>query len=336
MFGGPKPGPFSAQVNVQNRDAKLGTGASLCVRPMLKSPHLLRDLPTVKHCQRVPSTRYRGQVMRKLEGTMLTTHVDMDGERLAVEGLESFAATINGYYLPFTVEHDIRNAPIGRVTSAAIVGLEDGEFAVKGTFEVFEQGDTMSSLRGDGRKIRIVCDDIPTFNVEYDRSYETTEGRELLAALSRLSPESGAIVQVKKSVAPISTLIIATTIVSTAIATGFFGKLGEDLYAGLKNILKAHFGSCKDSKERLLDFEFTTTRHGEPIDIHVLLTNPTPEEIEALFSCRFGDLDSYLSRCEGLDSAARFVFEYKNGRLESLYVLRGDCVPLKLRRAVSR
>ena len=271
--------------------------------------------------------------MRKLEGTMVTTHLDMDGERLAVEGLESFAATVNANYLPFTVEHDIRNAPIGRVASATIARLEDGEFAVKGTFEIFEEGDTMSSLRGDGRKIRIACDDIPTFNVEYDRSYETTEGRELLAALSRLSPESRAIVQVKKSVGPVSTLIIATTIMGTAIATGFFGKLGEDLYAGLKNILKAHFGACKDSKERVLDFQFTTTRHGEPVEIHILLTNPTPEEMEALFSCGFGDLDSYLSLCEGLDSAARFVFEYRDGGLESLYVLRGDCVPLKLRRA---
>lgn len=275
--------------------------------------------------------------MRKLEGTMLTTHVDLDGERLAPEGLESFVASINDNYLPLTIEHDIRNAPVGRIASAAVVPLEDGEFAVKGSFEVFEPGDTLSSLRGDGRRIRIACDDIPTFDVGYDRSYETPEGRELLAALSRLSSESRAIPEVKKSVEPISTLVIATAIVvGTGIASGFLKKLGEDLYVGLKNVLKAHFATRKEQRERLLVFQFTTTKGAEPVEIQVLLTNPTPEEIETLFSAAFGDLDSYLSRCEGLDSVARYVFEYKDGRLDSLYVLRADCVPLKLRRASRR
>jgi hypothetical protein len=275
--------------------------------------------------------------MRKFEGTMLTTHVDLDGERLAPEGLESFVTSINGSYLPLTIEHDIRKAPIGRIASASIVPLEDGEFAVRGTFEVFEQGDTLSSLRGDGRRIRIALDDIPTFNVGYDRSYETTEGRRLLSALSRLSPESRAIPEVKKSHEPISTLVIATVIaVGTGVASGFFGKLGEELYTGLKTILKAHFGIGNGPRERLLVFQFTSTKAAEPVEIQVLLTNPTPEEIERLFSGGFSDLDSYLARCGGLDSVARFVFEYKDGRLESLYVLRGDCVPLKLRRAAKR
>ncbi len=147
--------------------------------------------------------------MRILEGTMATTHVDMDGERLAVEGLQSLAASVNGNYLPFTDEHDIRNAPIGRVASATIVRLDDGEFALNGTFEVFEQGDTIFSLAGDGRKIRIESSDISTFNVEYDRSYESIDGRELLALLVELSPASRHAVQVKKSVEYIPTLVIA-------------------------------------------------------------------------------------------------------------------------------
>lgn len=269
--------------------------------------------------------------MRKLEGTMTTTHVDLGGERMAVEGLESFAACINQNYLPFTVEHDIRKAPIGRVASATIVPLDDGEFAVSGTFEVFEPGDTLVSAQGDGRKMRIEHDDIAIFKVGYDRSYETAEGREFLKALADLSPESRSVVQVKKGLAPISTLtIIAGTFVGLAVATGFFNKLGADLYDGLKNVLKAHFQPNKEPQECLLDFQLTTIA-AEPIEIHLLLTNPTPETIEALFSSGFADLDSYLSRCAELDSVARFVFEYKNGRLESLYILRRDCVPLTLR-----
>ena len=84
-------------------------------------------------------------------------------------------------------------------------------------------------------------------------------------------------------------------------------------------------------KERLLDFQFTTIRQGEPVEVHILLTNPTPQELETLFPSGFRELDDLMSRCEGVD-LARFVFEYRNGRLECLYILRGDCVPLQLRR----
>jgi hypothetical protein len=275
--------------------------------------------------------------MKKLEVTMITTHVDSHGEKFAEEGLESFVASINESYLPFTVEHDIRNTPIGRVTSATIVPLDDGEFAVKGTCEIFERGDTLFSAQGDGRKIRVKSEEIPTFDIHYDLSYETEEGRKLLKALSELSTESRTEVQVKKSVVPISTFVIAAgTFAGLAVASHFFGKLGDDLYAGLKNVLKSHFGSRKEATERLLDFQFTTKIDGEAVEIHVLLTNPTQEEIESLFNCRFGDLDSYLSGFGDLGSVARLVVDYKDGRLVTLYGLRADCVPLTFRRASSK
>jgi hypothetical protein len=272
--------------------------------------------------------------MRKTEGIMLTTRVDLDGERFDPEGLNSFVASMNDHYLPLTIEHDIRNAPIGRIASAAIVPLEDGEFAVKGIFEIFEEGDTASSLQGDGRRIRVEKDKTPSFNIGYDRSYETPEGRELLAALSRLSPESRATPQTKKSLEPISTLVIAAAIgAGAAIASGFLKKLGEDLYFGLKNILKAHFDSRKESRDRLLVFQFTMIRGAELVEVQVVLTNPSAKEIESLFSQGFDELDSYLSRCVGLKTVGRYVFEYKDGRLESLYALRNDCVPMRLYQA---
>lgn len=267
--------------------------------------------------------------MKTLNCTMVTTHVDLAGERFAVEGLEPFAASVNNNYLPFTREHDIRKPPIGRVASATVVQLEDGEFAVTGTVEVFEESDTLSSVRGDGRRIQVARDDIPTFRVEYDSSYETPEGRELLAALNRLSPESGTTVQIKKSVEPISTLTIAMYI-GGAIAAGALAKLGEDLYLGLKDVLKGFFGSPTLLEERLLDFQFTTLWQGRPVEAHVLLTNPNPKELEALFGSGFADLDAFLSRCQG-ENLARFVFEYRNGQLRCLYILRGDCVPLQIR-----
>lgn len=260
---------------------------------------------------------------------MITTHADLVGERLGVEGLEAFAASVNNNYLPFTNDHDIRNVPMGRVASATIEQLEDGEFAVNGIIEVFDKNDTLASSRGDGRRIPAAREDIPTFHVGYDRSYNTPEGQALLAALKQLSPESDRTVEVKKSIDPLSTLTISMYI-GGAIAAGALAKLGEDLYVGLKNILKNFFAS-PTLKERLLDFEFTTIWGGDVIEIHVLLTNPTPEDLEALFASRFEAVDAFLSLCQTGQDWSRFVFEYRSGQLRSLYILRGDCVPLKVR-----
>jgi len=267
--------------------------------------------------------------MRTLEATILTTHVDSVGERFDPDALESFVSTFNKNYLPLTLEHDIRRAPIGRIASAAIVPLSDGEFAVKGILEVFEEGDTISSLRGDGRRVLVSDDVIPTFKIEYDRSYETDEGRAFVEALHRLSPESRIGIQVKKSVEPVSALMIAATVaVGVGIANGFLTKLGEDLYLGLKGALKEHFSKHKNG-DRLLVFQFTVMGT-EPIEVQVVLTNPSADELDILFTTGFADLDSYLARCIRLDSAARFVFEYKDRALSCLYVLTHDGVPVSL------
>jgi hypothetical protein len=86
--------------------------------------------------------------------------------------LELLTASYNEYYLPLTLEHDIRKTPIGRVKSAIVERLDDGEFAVKGLVEMFEEGDTLSSAQDDGRKLLIATVDSATFAVEYDSSYE--------------------------------------------------------------------------------------------------------------------------------------------------------------------
>jgi hypothetical protein len=275
-----------------------------------------------------------GVAMKTLSGIMITTHVDLDNERMAVEGLESFAATVNNNYLPFTREHDIRKVPIGRVVSATVVRLDNGEFAVKGTMDIFEESDTLSTVCGDGRRIRNETENFSTFNVGYDRSFETPEGRQLLATLALLSPESGSTAQVKKSVEHVSVLTIMVTTGAALVAKGFLGKLGQDAYAGLKKILVDYFTSRKRSQEHVLDFQFTTSLNGQTVEVHVVLTNPTQEELEMLFASGFVDVDTFLANCQGKD-LARFVFEYKEGRLECLYILRGDCVPLQVRR-VSR
>ncbi|HTU46541.1 MAG TPA: hypothetical protein VMF91_15850 [Bryobacteraceae bacterium] len=269
--------------------------------------------------------------MRKARITILTTHVDLHGDRFAPEGLESTAAGINCRYLPLTVEHDLRIPPIGRIVSAEVTSLPDGEHAIEADVEIFEENDTPEVLAGDGRTVRISLDDIPTFIAEFDRSYESESGQRTLAALRSLSPTSKTTPVVKKAVEPISMLIIAGGVFAfAAVATGFLNKLGSDLYDGLKKTLAGHFAGTSESK--LLDFRFTTVHEEDFVEVHVLVENPTPEVLESLFTSNFGGLDIFLSGIDPAELAiVRLVLKYKDDRLILLYALRKDCVPLTQR-----
>jgi hypothetical protein len=268
--------------------------------------------------------------MRKEKVRMLTTHVDLHGDKFAFEGLEPMAEAFNKNYLPLTVEHDVRIPPIGRISSAEIVPLEDGEYAVDGTVEIFEKADTLASLAGDGRTLAIPHDDIPSFVVGYDRSYETKEGQQLLTALKALSPASRSTEFAKKAFEPISTLVIGAGIFAFgAIAGGFFSRLGEDLYEGLKKVLASYFARTGQSAHRIIDFCFTVDHREHFIEVHILVENPTPELLESLFSSHFAGIDDCISNFDQDDWAvARVVLKYQDGRLNLLYILRRDCVPL--------
>jgi hypothetical protein len=47
------------------------------------------------------ATLAEGAPMKTLNARLMTTHVDLDNERMAVEGLESFAASVNNNHIPF-------------------------------------------------------------------------------------------------------------------------------------------------------------------------------------------------------------------------------------------
>lgn len=266
--------------------------------------------------------------MKKAEITILTTHVDLHGDRFAPEALEDYAAKVNAGYLPLMVEHDLRIPPIGRIAAATVVELEDGERAVRGTVEIFEGTDTEEILSGDGREIAIPRREYAAFGIEYDRSYETDEGKEFLANLRALSPDVEAVPTVKKAVEPISTLTIAAgAFVLGGIATGFLGRIGEDLYLGLTTALVKRFRRAE--KPRLLDFRFSVTRGEQTIEIHLLLENPSGEEIEALLSSRFGEIDAFLNRINFAEHPIAKVFlRYDSRGLTLRYAVRRNCVPL--------
>lgn len=266
--------------------------------------------------------------MKKLQMTIATSHVDLHGERISPEALEDMACQIREQYLPMHIEHDIRYPPVSRVVSAEVIKLQDGEYALVGTAELFEESDSPESLAGDGRKIPIMDQDIQTIAVEYDRTFSSEEGQMLLRELSQISAENEKPKEiVKKAFEPVSTLIIlAGVFIVGSIAKGFFSKLGSDLYERFNGALVKYYQK-RTSSEQILDLCFLVKQRNRNFEVHVLVVNPSEQELNELFASKFDGVDTLFASLSDSDFA-KVVFEYENQRLLMRYAVRDDSVPL--------
>jgi hypothetical protein len=260
---------------------------------------------------------------------MATTHVDLHGERLSLEALNSLANQINERYLPINVNHDIRQPTVGRLVSAEVVKMADGEYAVDGIGELFEPTDTLASLTGDGRKMNVAVDDVETFSVYYDRAFRNEDGKELLQELEELSGQKPN-PTIKKAFEPISILLIAFGIFTLGeIGKGFFSKFGEDLYKKLKESLAKYYEK-KKSTDQILDFRFSLKKDNRFFEVHVLTSSPTKQTISDFFNEGINKIDKTLDflQSELAKDVALVVLEYKDNEITLTYSVRSDCVPL--------
>jgi hypothetical protein len=273
--------------------------------------------------------RLRGHV-KTIRSRVATTHIDRHNERLAREALEGMARDAADHYIPVMWNHDIRYPPLGRVVSAQVVALGDGEYALETITEYWEQGDTVESLRGDGwRSLRLrIDDDYERFVVRCDRTFLDEDGRALvqdIAALSGAQPQQ----EGKKALEPVSALVIAAgAFVLGSVASGFFRRLGSDVYDALKNKLKT-FLERNPGREFLVDFEMVVESEGRRFEAHVLVDEPSPHKMEELFGSRFSQLDEIVEQIQReVPEAARVVLEWRERRMRLRYVVRNDGVPL--------
>ena len=260
---------------------------------------------------------------------MATTHVDLHNERMSVEALNDFVDLVNHQYTPIGIEHDPRIPPIGRVISAQIEKLPDGEFAVDGIAEMFEEGQEIE-FKNDGREIPadITSESI---TISPDRSYLEPDDKKLLLEVKDLV--NGEIKPaLKKSVEPISVLIIAASFIAGGIAQGFFGKIGEDVWDKLKSKINELVNSKpRIEKDRLLVFEFTVDTEDNPLCLETILTNPSESEISRFMNEGLQQLDKETNRFfQHRHYLRKVVFEYKDNKLKVIFGLRKDGVPLSI------
>ncbi len=259
-----------------------------------------------------------------MKGIIITTNV-IDNIKITRSALESSLYQLNEYYLPIGSEHDIRLPPRGRVISAEIVKLDNGEYGVEATVELFESSDTESELKGDGRVVKINDEDVETFSIHSDEILRSEKHKEIIGELSEFASNIFPIE--KRSIDPISTLVIYGGILALGlIGEGFFSKLGEDIYDKLKNSLVKYYKKT-DSEEEILDLYFTI-QEDEMFEVHVIV-NTSGKNLNGFFDSKFEGLDELLASYYNIKSEiSKIVVEYKDGNYKILYLVRKDGVPL--------
>ena len=124
--------------------------------------------------------------MKYFSRIITTTHIDKQNEKMSLSALESMVEQSNRYYIPITVEHDPRNAPIGRIKSSQIKKMEDGEYAIEGMFEMFESGDEIQVDLNNPREIRVCEHNFDYIDVQYDINYKNPEDKKLIIELNNV------------------------------------------------------------------------------------------------------------------------------------------------------
>jgi hypothetical protein len=263
--------------------------------------------------------------MRRHQAIIATTHLDRHNDRITREALEGMAAQANASYVPQMLEHDFRR-PVGRVVSARVVPLTKGEFALEVTSETWDQADTPESVTGDGRMMRLEDPPEALFEVQYDRGTPDEEVQ-LLENIARLAgADQHPHLMGKKAFEPIRTLEIAAQIAGGAVATGFFLKLGQDLYNTLKERLVQVFR--RNPRPRTVRFRFWVT---EPhrIEVDIFLEDPSPADIERVMGAQFQGIDEYVrGALDQVPDAVLLVFRWWNSQFILLHAFRPDAFPV--------
>lgn len=266
--------------------------------------------------------------MKQNIGIIASSHIDKHGDKMSLSALESIVEQVNKYVIPVGIEHDPRIPPKGRISSAQIIKLDDGEYAVEAVFEFFEPNDAIV-LSNTSKIMRPNKFDIANFNIIYDRNFRYDEDLRLINDIAVLF-ETEAREQLKKAVDPLSVLIIVASFIIGSIAKGFLGKFGEDGYLLLKDRIKKLMTRKKEGEiEKILKLQMYIQIDKQVIEVDVILTNPTTKEIDSFFDEEFMRLDDLVTNFyEPNIDLYRMVFEYRKGEVVIKYSIRKDGFPM--------
>jgi hypothetical protein len=263
--------------------------------------------------------------MKYIKSRVASSHVDRHGDKMSVEVLKKMVVQINAGYSSFGVEHDPRISPVGRVESASLIKLDDGEYAVEATIGIFELGSKVPFNSDDPKELIVRKHTSEYLGIVYDRAY-FDEGNQLLINEINSIFKSGEKpkVDIKKSLEPISILTITGTFLVGGIALGFTRKIGADLWDLFKNNLKTLFEK-NPAKERLLSLNTTIQKEGYSINVEIILSDPNSESIDYFLEHGIKEVDGFVAEYFHYEQGMRrMVFEYRDNKIHTTFaVLKG-------------
>jgi len=263
--------------------------------------------------------------MKRLEG-IIATHVDRHGDKFTVEALHSMVQQMQKAYLPMGIEHDPRVPPIGRMISATVTKLENGEYGVKGVWEIFD-GQGSLELGDDEREIPLRTYRTDKLELIFDRTYSSVESQAAikeLADILKTNPQE----EFKKCLDPLSVITMGGAFVLGGIAIGFLHKLGADTYDVIKSKLSKVL-STVPVKEKLLVIECQVIEVKDSFHLQVILENPTDSDLESLMRDGLHQLDEITSRYwKPSIGIKKLVCVYENNEVQLRFGIRKDAVPL--------
>lgn len=267
--------------------------------------------------------------MKRTKLRLATTHLDRHNERFSMEALESMVKQSNEGVIPLGSEHDPRIAPLGRVIHTELVKLEDGEFAVEGVAEIFN-GDFDGLEDVGNREIPVRHYQYDSYKLTVDRNFRDEESKKDIKELQELLNNAETEEEIKKALDPISILTIGGAFILGGIANGFLGGIGSDAYEGLKKKLKEIFARpAVNGQEKLFTFDTTITEGNHSVNVEVILTNPSVDDIQEFFDHGIKQLDQVLPRHFNQDNGfARIVFEYKKDDLRLKFAVKKNGIPV--------
>jgi hypothetical protein len=266
--------------------------------------------------------------MRREQRIIASTHVDLDNEALAEEGIKFMADAINQSLVPIWIQHDPRIPPVGRIIRGEVRELTDGHLGVQAEMELFEPGDKIQFIAD--RHMPQERPEGEGLFIHYDRSLENEEGQQILdqiASVVKCKPQ----LEVRKSLDPITIFTVGGSFVLGAIASGFLGEIGTDGYNLLKKKLKDLFRRAPKNAERdsLLIFRAFVRDSRGTVQVDIILSNPSDEDIERFFQFGLQRLEQMLPPLlEKRESIQRMVFEANGLKLEVKYGVRSDAAPV--------
>ena len=260
--------------------------------------------------------------MKKTEAILVTAGKDKQGDIITPESLESMVKNFENKFIPIGIEHDPRVPPFGRFYSVELVKLDDGTPAVKGIGEVFEEGDLIE-IKDESKEISIYIYKEANLDIIYDYNFRNSEDQKIINEIAK-SLNGNAREEFKKSLDPISLITIGGAFTLGAIATGFFTKMGADAWDKLKTLM-----SKKRKGEKLLRFELSTKQYDEIINVSIILSNPSMEDMDNFLNSGLHQLDKILPDFFKPEiGIKKIVCEFSKQEIKILFGVRKDAVPI--------